>query len=116
MPHIDIQYTQDLDRVFDIKAMVTHAHMCLAKDDTVQLASIKSRATALQHYVVGDPTTDPQSMICVVIKVLNGRAPDVLTRMGRSVQFCIQDLLVEKSLAFPVTVEVVEMDSETYFK
>lgn len=109
MPHIVIEYSENIAGETDIPGLVQELHATLAKEESVDLKRIKSRAVPLKIYTVGDKGATA-SMVHVVLKLMP-RPDHVAKRMALDLQNIVKAKVVP---ATSVTVEVVTLNPETY--
>ncbi len=110
MPHIVIEYSQNLDATLDINALVAVVHEGAERSDLFQLQDLKIRALAFQHYRVAGEVTD---FIHLRAHILSGRSEEQKKHLSQ----CLLDSI--ESMAAAVTsrtVEVIDMDRLSYAK
>ena len=109
MPHIIVEYSANLNGQVDVQGLVATLHDTLAKAG-IDKTRIKTRAVALSDYRVGDLADG--AMIHATLLLLKGR--DIPTR--KSYGQSLYDVLKPAAPAgCAVTLEVREMEPETYF-
>lgn len=112
MPHIVLEYAPTLEWALDLPNLMPALHVTLAAQETVDVNRIKTRAIAVQHVVVGAENHPPE-MVHVTIKILKGRP----AALQKTIALALQSAVRQKLDAHPkahVTVEIVELDPETY--
>ena len=114
MPHIIAELNASLLSASSEQELLKALHMELAKEPSVALDRIKTRSVHLPHVIVGDDTKADQ-MLHIVVKLLKGRTVETRKTVGLALQKTAQDFLTGKSITgCYVTVEIIELDPETY--
>ncbi|WP_109829754.1 5-carboxymethyl-2-hydroxymuconate Delta-isomerase [Reichenbachiella versicolor] len=109
MPHCIIEYSSDLDNNERIKETVQIVTRDLEDSGLFDKSSIKTRAIPYAVYLVGG---EEKSFVHLTIKILNGRSycqkKELSSRLLNTLigQFDIEN----------ITVEVTEIDKNTYSK
>ena len=115
MPHITLEYSQNLIAQVDVPQLLTDLHHALAAQPDVDLKKVKTRALVLANSVIKDRAHNEGQMLHVTVAVLQGRSVALRKQYGQALY---DILLAAKPQAFPdcaVTLEVREMDRDTYF-
>lgn len=113
MPHIHLQTTGDQDR---IPAVLDSLVSLLASFDTIQSASIKGYYTHRTVWAMGEGAM-PGFIHCE-IALLSGRSLELRKSIGVAFEDRLKEMFsdVLDAGAAKITVEVREMDTETYRK
>ena len=111
MPHIIVEYTDTL--TLDMPKLLDALHYDLAEKDTVDIHAIKTRAVPVQYSIVGDQH-DRDKFVHVVLKLLDGRDKALRRSMAESLHAIARTYAKDNDIA--VSVEVIEMNKETYVK
>jgi 5-carboxymethyl-2-hydroxymuconate isomerase len=111
MPHITLEYSRSLEDQMDVPALLTRLHNALASQPGIEKARIKTRGIPVNYELVGDGT-GKRTMAHITLLLLAGR--DTATRKvyGAALHQTALDA-APKDCA--VTLEVREMDRDTYF-
>ncbi len=117
MPHIILQYTDNIKRGRSFNPLFSEIHSLLSNKAGIDPITCKSRAIRLAEYFIGEG--DKRSaFVHLEIRIFQGRAPEVKQGIGNEalklVQNHFQDNPEKTSIQF--TVEIIEMDRELYFK
>jgi 5-carboxymethyl-2-hydroxymuconate isomerase len=107
MPHIVVEYSDTLK--MNVPAVLKELHENLAKEESVQLDRIKTRAIPLKNFVIADRGTEG-SMVHITLKVMT-RPDDVAKRMAVNLQTIVRHHVPADC---KVTAEVVELNAATY--
>ncbi len=108
MPHIVVEYSDNITGL-NVPKLVQELHATLAKEESVDIKRIKSRAIPFGVYVVGDKGPDG-AMVHITLKVLP-RPVDVAKRMALDLQKTVRNHVKPECA---VTVEIVNLDGATY--
>lgn len=108
MPHIIVEYSDNLSSKVDVQNLVEQLQDSLAAQG-VDKSRIKSRAVKLEHYAVGDQGKDGV-MVHVTLLLLEGRDAETKQRYAHPLHDIVRKALPEAA----VTLEVRDMASETY--
>ena len=75
MPHITIEYSNNLADVHDVAALVADVHAVAAGHPWVPLAGLRTRAIVREHFLVADgaPTN---AFVAITVRVGPGRTDD----------------------------------------
>jgi 5-carboxymethyl-2-hydroxymuconate isomerase len=107
MPHIIVEYSDTLN--LNVPQLLTELHENLAAEETVNVARLKTRAVPIRDFIVGDKGPSGQ-MVHVVLKVLP-RPNEVAKRMACNLKTVVRNHVAPET---SVTVEVVELNGDTY--
>ncbi|MGQ0527868.1 MAG: 5-carboxymethyl-2-hydroxymuconate Delta-isomerase [Alphaproteobacteria bacterium] len=105
MPHIIAEHSHELDHL--APCILSALHESLSAEESVDIARLKTRAISLHDYVVG--AEGKKEMVHVTLKVMP-RPADVKKRMAENLQKAVMKLATGAA----VTVEVVELDPDSY--
>ena len=110
MPHITLEYSQNLDATLDINALVKAAHEAAERSDLFDSSAIKTRAIAFDHYLVAGQVQD---FIHLRAHILSGRSESQKQQLSQ----CLLEGVEALACRVPsLTVEVVDMDRHCYAK
>ncbi len=112
MPHIVVEYSENLSKI-DTYMLMADLHDALAAQDTVKKAKIKTRAIPIKDCMVGE-TEDMDEMVHIVLKLLKGRDVALRKKMADALFGVACSAVRSQYTNCSVTVEVVEMEPETY--
>lgn len=116
MPHLTIEYTDNLREVFDPSAAVRHVNTAVLANGEFEPEQVKTRAQSLPYYRVGH-ADGGEAFIHVRIHVVAGRTLDLRQRLGKAALTGVQQALAPApGLTVQLTAEVNEMQAETYQK
>jgi 5-carboxymethyl-2-hydroxymuconate isomerase len=110
MPHIIIEYSENLLPKLDVNALITELHGALDGLYNVTQDRLKTRAIKLENYLVGIHGRSGQ-MVHITLKLLTGRTVAARKEMGGILASVARKHIPLESA---LTVEIVELDKETY--
>ncbi|WP_193161188.1 5-carboxymethyl-2-hydroxymuconate Delta-isomerase [Microbulbifer hainanensis] len=110
MPHIVIEYAENLEDRISIPALVSSAQDAMLRSGLFASHTIKTRALPYRHFIAGDKGG---SFIHAEIRLFEGRSE----RDRESLSSAVFNCLCQFADGVPaVTVEVREMDENCYSK
>ncbi|MCB1559207.1 MAG: hypothetical protein KDJ50_09830 [Alphaproteobacteria bacterium] len=114
MPHIIAELNNNLLSPEQERQLLNILHNELAKEPSVDLDRIKTRAVHLSSVLVGNESLS-DNMLHITVKLLEGRSIETRKTIALSIQNAAQSYLQEQSIQqCKVTVDIVEMISATY--
>jgi 5-carboxymethyl-2-hydroxymuconate isomerase len=116
MPHIIVEYSSNLEPEVEIQPMIVAMHKELS-DAGVDGSRIKTRAIALDHYVVGDKgssKTGGGAMIHITLLLLEGRDEATKKQYSTPIHKVAIDAVADRNGYCAVTLEVRDMSAATY--
>ncbi len=119
MPHIIIEHSSDINNDLILKIQNgTQATLSSVKEGNFDLEQCKVRSHAFEQYLVGSSNQNHSSFLHVTIKILAGRSAEVRKIVAQKVIDFLNQTLSKniKSQRFDLSVDVVEMDRNTYQK
>ncbi len=116
MPHIVLEYSQNLPELPDFRALFDDIHQVLHRVGGIRLDNCKSRARPAEHVYIGDGDPD-SAFIHVDIEFLAGRSLEIRQAIGRECLDLVKRYYhLHLSDALQITVRVGEVARDTYFK
>lgn len=111
MPHIIVEYSSNLTPDLDVTGLTHELHGALDGLYNVTQDRLKTRAVKLDNFLVGVNGASGQ-MVHITLKLLTGRKVEARKEMGQILASIAQKYI---SLETALTVEIAELDKETYF-
>ena len=108
MPHCIIEYSSDVN-MDSPQEVMSQVHDILVQVGGVQAANIKSRMIPCQDYLVNQ---GGETFVAFTLKLLPGRSPSLKTQLGKKILKTLQSHME----ADKVSVEIIELEKEFYFK
>lgn len=114
MPHIIVEYSQNMGPDLDIPELLTDLHEALTAQG-VDKGRIKTRAIPVLHSVVGHSAANDGHMAHLTLLLLEGRDLPTRQAMGQALYQLLGDVLKKSFPECLVTLEVREMVKDTYY-
>lgn len=111
MPHIIVEHTDSLN--LDWPKLLDALHTDLAGQDTIDIHAIKSRCIPVRYSLVGDQHAR-DTFIHITLKLMDGRDESLRRSMAESLHSVAKKHTHDERIA--VSVDVVEMNKDTYVK
>jgi 5-carboxymethyl-2-hydroxymuconate isomerase len=117
MPHLTLEYTSNLSQTIDVGELFPKLHQILADVGGISIHNCKSRAVRLDTYYIGKGGTQ-NAFIHLDIRFLEGRSLELKQRIGQQSLSWLKEFFAPSlaELELQVTVEIVDIQSQTYFK
>ncbi|MAS87961.1 MAG: hypothetical protein CMH30_08325 [Micavibrio sp.] len=116
MPHLLIEFSENLEAAIDIQDLLETLHAefaVIGKDAGVELDRIKSRATCFNYYAVGEKGKDGY-MFHITLLLLSGRTDEAKKRIGGHLHKIASDVVKAKLPDASITLDVRDMDRKAY--
>jgi 5-carboxymethyl-2-hydroxymuconate isomerase len=117
MPHITLEYSANIDQPISFPQLFAEIHQTLSRVAGIAVANCKSRVVRRDPCYVAQGIGD-EAFVHVEIRLLAGRPAAVRQEIGQRTLQILQNHFA-RSLArwrLQITVELVEMDADNYFK
>jgi len=115
MPHITIEYSNNLSQKLTESKLMRTLHDCVIAHD-VAAVKIKTRMIKVDDYIVGEGQPE-NSMMHVSLLLLEGRGEAFAEKLGADFHGVLQSTLADQGITdCAATLEVREMNSNLYFK
>ena len=94
MPHLNIEYSANLEEVLDVQALVDKIHETALETGIFPLGGVRTRAEARKHYRIanGDPRA---GYIHMLVRIGSGRDFDVRRAAGEKIFAALCDFTDE---------------------
>lgn len=101
MPHLNIEYSANLEEVLDVQALVDRIHETALETGIFPLGGVRTRAEARKHYRIanGDPRA---GYIHMVVRIGPGRDLDIRRSAGERIFGALCDFTDELYRARPL--------------
>lgn len=114
MPHLTVEYSDNLEAGLNVPALLRDMHQALDGKYNIASNRIKTRAIRLTDYIVGDHGHDA-AMIHITFKLMQGRTIEAQKELSSLLQQIARTHVPEDRYPHSaVTVEVVELITATY--
>jgi 5-carboxymethyl-2-hydroxymuconate isomerase len=117
MPHLTLEYSNNLPATVDFDSLFARLHATLAGAGPFPLAQIKSRAVPHDVFRVGAGAPDAV-FVHLTLEILSGRDVEARRRIAASLLEALRETFAGAWDARPcdLTVSVRELERETYAK
>ncbi len=117
MPNLRLELTPNILDQVDFSELFAEIHKILHEQGGIKLDNCKSRVSTLEHYYIGDGHPS-NAFVQLTLHLIAGRSLEVKQRIGNA---CLAQLKHSFStsmarLDLQVTVEIVDINSDEYFK
>jgi 5-carboxymethyl-2-hydroxymuconate isomerase len=116
MPHLTLEYSNNLPTPVDFPALFGRLHSALSEFPRIKLGDIKSRAVPCNIYHIG--SGDPAStFVHLTVKILTGRTIEERQKMSETMLFILSEgLAALNGHPCDITVDICEMERGSYGK
>ncbi len=117
MPHITLEYSDNLKESAPFDELFTDLHQVLVVAASAELGRCQSRAIEHQHFYIGDGNSH-NAFIHVDVLLAEGRALEVRQEVGKQFLRILEEYFSRslKDLNLQISVEVREFLKNLYFK
>ena len=117
MPHFVLEYSDNILEEVDFKEFFKRLHSLLVDVGPFKLSDIKSRAIRHQEFLVADGQ-ESNAFVHLTLSIFKGRDLGIRQAVGEKLLAFLQEEFAGplQKLSCSYTVEIREMDKETYFK
>jgi 5-carboxymethyl-2-hydroxymuconate isomerase len=117
MPHLRLEYSDNVGQPVPFDELFPHLHKALARTAGVPLDACKSRAIPRDTFRVGEGRPD-QAFVHLEVGLLAGRTPEQHREVAAACLEVLADAYASslESLDLQITVEVRGMERESYQK
>lgn len=112
MPHIIAEYSSNLENEINVPVMLSDVHSALG-EGLGGVERIKTRGIKLNHAVVGDQGAEGR-MIHITLLLLEGRDVETKTAYSSGIMNATKKHADALSAPCAITLEVRDMDKDTY--
>ena len=117
MPHITLQYTNNVKESTSFEKLFHIIHQALHHIAGIKIENCKSKAVKLEDYYVGNGSGKP-GFIHVEVKFMEGRSMDIKSKIGEHILNIVKNHFQShiKNPDFQLTVELLDIKKTSYFK
>jgi 5-carboxymethyl-2-hydroxymuconate isomerase len=111
MPHLTLEYSQNLDSKVDISGLCRHLHDVLLKSGLFEIGALRIRAVVAEHYAIAD-LHDENCFIDMVLRIGQGRAHAEKIAAGEKLMATAKTALAKlyETPNFALSLEIREID------
>lgn len=113
MPHLRLEYSENMREKVDLKTLFSLCHGVLVKTLKADLFRCQSRAICCEDFYVGDGSSQ-EAFIYLELLLLEGRSFSQLEEGGKELLKILQNCFSQSNVQ--IAVRIVEFSSERYFK
>ena len=117
MPHIMLEYTDNIDQPIEFRDLFAELHQVLADTAGINIANFKSRARCLHTYHIGEGEAG-NAFVHVEVHLFEGRSVEVKRAIGERGLGVLKKHLAQ-SLSdhnLQITFQVRDIQRQAYFK
>ena len=114
MPHLTIEYSNNLATVIT-PALLRIANHALLETGQFEETDIKSRALPFDCFAIGTSDT-PRGFVAARLAILSGRSADTKREIAQALLAALEAAIKPGTLALQVSVEIVDIDRDSYAK
>ena len=117
MPHLTIEYSDNLECLTDMGALCQALHTSLLASGLFELGAIRVRARACPHYAVADLL--PQNAFAdLILRIGTGRSEDEKTTLGKALMHAAETHFAPQLATphFALSLEVQEISAPFSWK
>ena len=117
MPHLKLEYSDNIRGWIDFNILFNRLHNILAETGGININNCKSRAFPLKTYFIADGNSD-QGFIHLEVKFLEGRSTGLKKIIGEKLLHDIKEMYKDSPLnhKIQITVEILDIIKVNYFK
>jgi len=117
MPHITLQYTDNISPQNEFNHLFSEIHTLLSDNAGINPNNCKSRAIKLTNYYIGDGNKS-NAFVHLELRIFQGRTEVITQQIGNEILKLLQKHFDDRleNLNIQYTIEIIEMNPELYFK
>ncbi len=110
MPHIIIEYQQQVIKESEVDSMLLAIHRAIADSGLFRANQVKTRAYPFAHF---SNAGEQDPYVHIQARIKSGRDNDNKKQLAETILAGFENLDIEASV---ITVEIIDMDRESYGK
>lgn len=114
MPHLIVEYSENLAEGFKQSKILEKAHSALMASGVFNPGDLKSRSIMLSDYLVGEEPAKEKGFVHAVIYLLEGRTVEQKSALTNAVMKVLEESFSGQSVQ--LSVDIRDMLRETYRK
>ncbi len=117
MPHLSLEYTNNITQKIDTKTLFEQLHHVLETVGGVKIGHCKSRARVTQDFYIAEGrATD--AFVHLDLRLLEGRSLELKRELGEQVLQVLNHhfMQTQGELDLQITVSIIDIERATYFK
>jgi 5-carboxymethyl-2-hydroxymuconate isomerase len=111
MPHLTLEYSQNLDSKIDMADLCRHLHEALLQSDLFEIGALRVRALAAEHYAIADQHHE-NCFLDMVFRIGQGRKHAEKIAAGEALMATAKKALAKlyETPHFALSLEIREID------
>lgn len=114
MPHLSVEYTNDIQGIGSVSALQT-LNQVLVASGQFEEADIKSRAIRLETFLVGT-SSEPRGFVHAKLAILSGRSPEIKEAISHALLRALRTICTSSRVHVQLCVEIVDIERGSYSK
>ena len=114
MPHIILEHSKAIESNVEIPALIAKLHENLAAHGEIPVVRIKARAISISTHIVADKGANG-TMAHLTLLLLEGRDTQTRQKYGTALYELLKQEILPHYPECSITLEVREMDKDTYY-
>ena len=117
MPHLTIEYSENLAENIEISKLVKVMHDSAASIEALPLGGLRTRASRREFYLIADGDSS-NTFVNVVLRIAPGRSDEVKKQAGEKLFSALKDFfdLFFQSSPIALSLEIQELDANLRWK
>ena len=117
MPHLTIEYSENLAENIEISKLVKVMHDSAASIEALPLGGLRTRASRREFYLIADGDSS-NTFVNVVLRIAPGRSDEVKKQAGEKLSSALKDFfdLFFQSSPIALSLEIQELDANLRWK
>ena len=117
MPHLTIEYSENLAENIEISELVKVMHDSAASIEALPLGGLRTRASRREFYLIADGDSS-NTFVNVVLRIAPGRSDEVKKQAGEKLFSALKDFfdLFFQSSPIALSLEIQELDANLRWK
>ena len=117
MPHCILETSDNIVETINKKGLLSRINNCLSETGLFNINDIKSRLVIHNDYFIGDGD-QKRAFVTLNVAILGGRSQEIKNMISNKCLELLKSTFNEslKQLKFSLTVQITEMDMESYAK
>lgn len=114
MPHLILEYSNNIDKNLDLKCLFVALHKLLEEKLPTDISNCKSRYIPRELFFIGNGE-DKNAFAHLTIKILAGRSDEIKNELGNNMLKIMSDFFhLKKDAELHLSVELVDLNKDYY--
>ncbi len=117
MPHLKLEYTNNITQDIDFPKLFSSLHKVLSETSGIKIQNCKSRAFEVGNYYIAQGEAE-NAFVHLDVRFMEGRPPELKKDIGRKLLEILKTYFIRKNdpLNNQITVEISDIPNSSYFK